>query len=190
MTESSRAKAPLFLALACVSGVGAITASLWWSYGGESTAAAVTSYALLGVAALLAFVGGFRGEHRRWGVSPVARGLLTAMIAAAATFLGFVVANFRTEVSETEPASKEAGMKPTALVATAAREVSGFGHVVSVRCPKSTRSLCVVMYDAPACQLWTVKNVEGVGQPVALGDPRPGRASYHETRDSVGCIYD
>jgi hypothetical protein len=74
----------------------AVGASLWWSYGGESTPALVAELISWAATGVLGFASGFRGEHRQWNVSPYVNGLLTALIALGATLGAIAIANFRT----------------------------------------------------------------------------------------------
>ena len=103
-----------FLVLAAICAIVAVGASVWWAYGGEPAAAIIVSYGSLAATGLLAFLSGFRGEHQQWNVSPLVRGLLTALIAVVAGFLGIVIANFRSETGDASPASYAAHHVATA----------------------------------------------------------------------------
>jgi biotin transporter BioY len=77
-----------------------------------------------------------------------------------------------------------------ALVSAAARRTK-YAHVDLVVCGRDTESLCVVTYAGPACQLWTVENVNGVDSTRPLGQPEDGaHGTYNEESDSTGCFFD
>src|SRR5262245_32018793 len=97
MQSSSAPNAkPVLMASAIGSGLLAVGASLWWSYGGESDRVAVVSYGSVVLAGVFAFAGGLRGEFRL-GRSPLATAIVGAGAAFAATFVGIAIANFRTD---------------------------------------------------------------------------------------------
>ena len=72
--------------------------------------------------------------------------------------------------------------------ATAEKTPTPYGAVISVFCQNENHS-CVVTYSAPACQFWSVENVNGVDvatpeEEVSVG----GRGTYSEDDpDGIGC---
>jgi hypothetical protein len=151
-----------------VCGAIAVGASLWYSYGGESTlalAVAVSSWLLAGA---LGFASGYRGEHGRIHGSRLVSALLIALATLGVTVGAMVVANFRTEV---RPALATPTGDPAtwpALVEEAATE-SGHGTVLSVHCDTSTPeegegALCAVTFEGPRCQYWLVGSVDGTDE--------------------------
>jgi hypothetical protein len=77
-----------------------------------------------------------------------------------------------------------------AVVSLAARRTK-YAHVDLVMCSRGPESLCVVTYAGPACQRWTVENVNGVDKARRLGEPEDGgHGTYSEEHDSIGCFFD
>jgi hypothetical protein len=101
-------------------------------------------------------------------------------------------------------AGEDAGRKPVATAPPVASDQRGrivlvsaaawrtkYAHVDIVMCNKGSESLCVVTYAGPACQRWTVENVNGIDKARPLGEPEDGgHGTYSEERDSIGCFVD
>jgi hypothetical protein len=163
----------------------AVGASLWWSYGGESTTALVLSIGAWLAAAALGFASGYRGEHRHLTESRIATGLIAGFVTLGATFGAAVVANFRTTSgqAELEPPVSAAGHWP-ALVEAAARE-SGNGEVLAVYCDKALPdgmeiATCAVTFAGPRCQYWFVGSVDGEDQLREGDEIYEERGTYEE----------
>ncbi|MGH3076589.1 MAG: hypothetical protein ACRDPZ_00225 [Gaiellaceae bacterium] len=197
-------RVPWFLAAALLCALVSVGGSLWWSYGGESTGAALVTYAALGVAGLLAFAGGVRGELRRWHASPRLQGLYPALLVLGATFAAILVANFRTESgasaesTQVTTTASEAPLTPhqrvLELVETAAREEQE-AAVLAVVCPPTVNageiglSTCAVTFVGPSCQLWMVINTDGQDKVLPFSGPsQDRRASYDEMSGMTRCI--
>lgn len=154
----------VFFALALICGLGATGASLWSNYGGGAALADIVTFSLWGLAGVLAFLGGRLGEREWWDVSPLVRGVLTALIALGATFAAIAVANFQTKV-EVRSTPEGSPKQWISLVRAEAQE-SGNGTVELVLCQRDRPSAdemaaCAVEYEGPKCQYWWVVNVDG-----------------------------
>jgi hypothetical protein len=181
-TPSSKPKRWFFMAtFPCA--LLAVSASLWWSYGGESTLALVLTLVAWAATGVLGFLSGLRGEHRQWKVSPLVNGLLTGLITLGATFGAAAVANFRTTPGREGLATPMSTPKQwVALVGAAARE-SGSGEVLSVLCdtkkPKAGDvASCAVTFEGPRCQYWFVGSVDGKDRAEASGELYKSRGTY------------
>ena len=181
----------LFFILTFPCALLAVGASLWWSYGGESTLALVVTLVAWAATGLLGFASGLRGEHRQWNVSPLVSGLLTAVITIGATFGAIVVVNFRTSPGREALTTPVSGPKHwVALVETAAQE-GGDGEVLSVQCDMTRPNTgeiaaCAVTYEGPKCQYWFVGSRDGEDVAEADDEINNGGAYY----DAGGAICD
>jgi hypothetical protein len=114
--------------------------------------------------------------------------VLSSFLAAAG--LGDVESD-STEVRGSPAKSDQQGRVSLVTQATLKRPRNRFGPVISVYCGKSNDSLCVVTYDAPACQLWVVENVDDVDAARPFETPSEGGfGTYDESRGEVGCHWD
>lgn len=163
----------------------AVGASLWWSYGGETTAALVLSLVAWLAAGALGFASGYRGEHARLTESAIANGLLAGVVTLGATFGAAALANFRTTPGN-EPLSapvSAAGQWPT--LAAAAAAASGNGDVLAVHCDKTRPNddevaTCAVTFDGPRCQYWFIGSADGEDQLRAGDELFEERGTYDE----------
>jgi hypothetical protein len=112
--------------------------------------------------------------------------------------VAFLLAAFAASTSEEAPdatpalsggpaVSDRAGRTVLVMTAVHAR-TSHFGRVVRVRCGVESDSLCAVTYGWPACQLWTVRNVNGHDVARPLDKPSEGGYGTFNGRN-VGCFW-
>jgi len=101
---------------------------------------------------------------------------------------GVNIDSYSSEVEGSPAKSDQQGRVSLVTQATLEQPRSRFGPVISVYCGKSSDSRCVVTYDAPACQLWVVENVDGADAARPLETPSDGgQGTYDESRGEVGC---
>lgn len=160
-----------------------VGASLWWSYGGESTPALVVTLVSWVATGLLGFASGLRGEHRQWNVSPLVSGFLTALIALGATFGAAAVANFRTTPGRGALTTPTSDPKQWVALVEAALQRSGNEEVRSILCDKSRPpagdiASCAVTFEGPKCQYWFVGTVDGEDVAKADAEINDGGAYY------------
>jgi hypothetical protein len=187
----SRLSVPFFV-LAFVSSLIAIAASVWEHYGGEPPAAVATTFVAWGGVGVLAFIGGLRGEYRRWHRSGFLRGAVAGLIGLVATLLGIAVANLETTVENEQPAAAIARADPkthASAVATAAWQRQ-HRRVVRVSCTRIRTPECAVTYAGPACEIWLVEDTSAGVNAIAESSQlwRGAHATYDKASDSVGCF--
>jgi hypothetical protein len=94
------------------------------------------------------------------------------------------------QVERTPAVSDQAGRISLVTQATLDRGTR-YGPAISIVCVKSDEGWCMVTYEAPACQLWVVENVDGVDKASPVDKTSEGgQGTYDEARDSVGCRWD
>jgi hypothetical protein len=167
---------------------------LWW---GVATAYLGISWlapgALAGTAA--AEWGKERGRKRPNALgftvgAIVAVGLLVLVATILVTFQGDRLEEESKPQVEAKPAVGSRRERE-ALVTQAAGRNRRYGPVVDVRCERDGEGWCVVTYQAPACQLWEVVNVDGQDRARPLGgapsEGSRGTLVDTPTRYRIGC---
>jgi hypothetical protein len=104
----------------------------------------------------------------------VAVGLLVLMTTILVAFQGDRLSQERAPEPEANPVLSDLSERVSLVTRTAGRNRL-YGPVAEVRCDQdSVLPWCVVTYQAPACQLWELVNIDGVDTARALEDVVPG----------------
>jgi len=113
---------------------------------------------------------------------------VTLLVLVAIIIAAFWGEDLTTSHVETKPAISDQAARVSLVTQATLDRRTRYGPAISIVCVKSDEGWCTVTYDAPACQLWVVENVDGVDTASPVDKPSEGgQGTYDEARDSVGC---